>query len=58
MVKKVFSKVKLIHPVALVCLGWFAFVAGIFAQPLGWKLVLLSAARVLPEVLLPINTEV
>lgn len=49
MTKNVLSKVKLCFPTALVILGWLAFIAGVsVVQPLGLKLALLSAARVLP----------
>jgi len=43
---------KLIHPVALAMLGWLAFTLGQMVNPIGLRLVLLSAARVLPKVLL------
>ncbi len=46
--RKVQNKVKLIYPVSLVVLGWLAFVFGFIVHPLILKLMLLSAARVLP----------
>jgi hypothetical protein len=48
MVKYVFNKLKAFNPVALAFFGWLAFVMGLVVQPIGLKLVLLSAARVLP----------
>jgi hypothetical protein len=36
------------HPAALAILGWLAFVLGLILNPMGLKLMLLSAARVLP----------
>ena len=53
--KNVFNKIKSICPVALEILGWLAFVAGLIVKPIGLKLMLLSAARVLPEALRPMN---
>ena len=51
MAKHVFNKITRVHPVALAILGWLAFGAGQVVDSIGLKLVLLSAARVLPEVL-------
>jgi hypothetical protein len=48
MVKHVFFRVTRNHPVALAICGWLAFVLGQIVHPIGLKLVLLSAARVLP----------
>jgi|MudIll2142460700_1097286.scaffolds.fasta_scaffold681637_1 hypothetical protein len=49
MVKKVFNKVKHICPVALDLAGWCCFAIGtIIADPISAKVILLSAARVLP----------
>jgi hypothetical protein len=49
MVKHVFFKMKSIHPDALAILGWLAFIACVIVGPPTWlKLILLSAARVLP----------
>ena len=48
MVKHVFNKLKSFNPVALAIFGWLAFALGLVVQPIGLKLVLLSAARVLP----------
>lgn len=49
MVKNVFVKVKSNHPDALAILGWLAFVACVtVGLPIWLKLILLSAARVLP----------
>jgi len=48
-VKHVFFKVHSFHPDALAILGWLAFVFGaLLVQPMWLKLILLSAARVLP----------
>jgi len=55
MAKHVFNKMKPFRPVALAILGWLAFVLGLIAKPIGLKLMLLSAARVLSEVLRPMN---
>jgi len=55
MVKNVFSKMKSVRPVALAILGWLAFVSGLIVKPIGLKLMLLSAARVLLEVLRPMK---
>jgi hypothetical protein len=51
MVKHVFNKIESIHPVALAIVGWLTFVFGQVVQPICLKLMLLSAARVLPRVL-------
>lgn len=48
MVKSVFFRMSRIHPVALAICGWVAFVLGQLVQPISLKLVLLSAAKVLP----------
>ena len=48
MVKNVFFRMTKSHPVALVIFGWLAFVLGLIVNPISLKLVLLSAARVLP----------
>jgi hypothetical protein len=48
MVKNVFFSLTQCHPVALVTLGWAAFILGLIVNPISIKLVLLSAARVLP----------
>jgi hypothetical protein len=49
MAKNVFNEVKHIYPVALECFGWCCFVVGtIMDNPISTKLILLSAARVLP----------
>lgn len=48
MVKYVFFRMNHVHPVALVIWGWLAFVFGLIVGPIGLKLMLLSAARVLP----------
>ena len=48
MVKDVFNKLKSFNPVALAIIGWAAFVVGLIVQPIGFKLMLLSVARVLP----------
>lgn len=49
MAKNVFNEVKHIYPVALECFGWCCFVVGtIMDNPISMKLILLSAARVLP----------
>ncbi len=49
MVKDVFNKIESHHPVALAFIGWLAFVLGQIVSPIGLKLMLLSAARVLPK---------
>lgn len=48
MVKNVFIRMKLVHLDALAILGWLAFVCGVFVDQAWLKLILLSAARVLP----------
>jgi len=48
MVKNVFFRMTDVHPVALAIIGWLVFVTGLVVNPIGLKLVLLSAARVLP----------
>jgi len=48
MVKNVFFRMRYVHPVALAILGWLTFVVGLIVEPIGLKLMLLSAARVLP----------
>ena len=48
MVKNVFFRMTQSHPVALAIIGWLAFVLGLIVNPISLKLVLLSAARVLP----------
>ncbi len=48
MVKNVFFRMTQNHPVALAMFGWLAFVLGLIVDPISLKLVLLSAARVLP----------
>ena len=48
MVKNVFFRMTGSHFAALTILGWLAFVLGLIANPIGLKLVLLSAGRVLP----------
>lgn len=48
MVKNVFNKVNQVHPVALAVIGWLAFVLGLVVEPISLKLMLMSAARVLP----------
>jgi hypothetical protein len=49
MVKYVFDKMNSLRPVALAILGWLAFVFGVsIVDPVWLKLILLSAARVLP----------
>jgi hypothetical protein len=53
MVKNVFNKIESNHPVALAIVGWLAFVLGQIVNPIGLKLVLMSAARVLPRALCP-----
>ncbi len=51
MAKYVFNKTRMFRPVALVVLGWLAFVLGQIVTPIGPKLMLLLAARVLPQTL-------
>jgi hypothetical protein len=51
MAKHVFNKTTHVCPVRLAILGWLAFGVGQVVDSIGLKLVLLSAARVLPEVL-------
>lgn len=53
MAKHVLNKMKLVRPVALAILGWLAFGFGQVVDSIGLKLLLLSAASVLPEVLRP-----
>jgi hypothetical protein len=53
MTKHVFNKVNSVRPVALAIVGWLAFGLGQVVDSIGLKLVLLSAARVLPEALRP-----
>ena len=48
MVKHVFNKLKSFNPVALAIIGWSAFVVGLVVNPIGLKVMLFSAARVLP----------
>jgi hypothetical protein len=48
MEKHVFFRRDRIHPVALAILGWLAFVLGQTFDSTGPRLMLLSAARVLP----------
>lgn len=48
MVKNVFFRMTQSHPVALAFFGWLVFVIGLIVNPISLKLVLLSAARVLP----------
>jgi len=49
MVKNVFNGKALSLPVALVLVGWLTFICGVYViEPIWLKLVLLSAARVLP----------
>jgi hypothetical protein len=51
MVNYVFNKMIKFRPVALVVIGWLAFIAGQAIQSFSLKLVLLMAARVLPQML-------
>jgi len=51
MVKKVLSIMSSFHPDSLVILGWIAFVPGVLVGQTWLKLILLSAARVLPRAL-------
>jgi len=53
MVKNVLNKMESNHPVALAIVGWLAFVLGHIANPIGLRVMLLSAARVLPRALCP-----
>ena len=53
MVKHVFNKFESNNPVALAMVGWLAFVVGQIVSPIGLKLMLMSAARVLPRALCP-----
>lgn len=53
MVKNVYNKIESDHPVALAIVGWLAFVLGQIVNPIGLKLILMSAARVLPRALRP-----
>jgi len=49
MVKKVQTKLKKLNSVSLVLVGWIAFAVGVYIEgPMALKLMLLSAARVLP----------
>jgi hypothetical protein len=48
MVKHVFVKMSSVRPDALAIFGWLAFVGGATVETTWLKLVLLSAARVLP----------
>lgn len=48
LVKDVFFRMHHVQPVVLAILGWLAFVLGLIVEPIGLKLMLLSAARVLP----------
>jgi len=47
MVKKLFTKVSY-WPVALFLVEWCCFIAGVILSPMYLKLMLLTAARVLP----------
>lgn len=49
--KYVFNKITKVNPVALAILGWLAFGVGQIVHSIGLRLVLLSAARVLPRLL-------
>jgi hypothetical protein len=51
MVEYVFSKIWKLRPAALVLVGWLAYGVGLIVTPIGLRLVLLSVARVLPQVL-------
>jgi hypothetical protein len=51
MTKNVFNKIESNHPVALAVISWLAFVLGQIANPISLKIMLLSAARVLPRAL-------
>jgi hypothetical protein len=46
--RKVQNKIKAIRPVSLAIIGWLTFVLSFMVDPLILKLMLLSAARVLP----------
>jgi len=46
--KNVFNRLIKLTPVALAMIGWVAFVLGLIVQPIVLKVMLLSAARVLP----------
>ncbi len=48
MVKHVFVKMNSVRPDALAILGWLAFVSGVLVEQTWLKLILMSAARVLP----------
>jgi hypothetical protein len=48
MVKHVFVMLNAVRPDALAFFGWLAFVAGVLVEQTWLKLILLSAARVLP----------
>lgn len=48
MVKNVLNRITHVHPVSLAILGWLAFVISLIVEPIGFKLMLMSAARVLP----------
>ena len=49
MVKNVLNGKALLFPVALVLVSWLTFIGGVYVvDPIWLKLVLLSAARVLP----------
>ena len=49
MVNHVFNKMIKYRPVALLVIGWLAFIAGQAFQSFSLKLILLMAARVLPQ---------
>ena len=51
MAKHVLSKARLFAPAALVVVGWFLYLGGLLTQNTIVKIVLLSAARVLPQAL-------
>ena len=53
MVKQVVNKTGSRCPAVLAILGWVVFVVGLIVNPVGLKIVFMSAARVLPEVLRP-----
>jgi hypothetical protein len=48
MVKHVLVKMSAVRPDALAILGWLSFVGGAVVETTWLKLILLSAARVLP----------
>jgi len=49
MVENVFDRKTLLFPVALVLVSWLTFICGVYViEPIWLKLVLLTAARVLP----------